>query len=47
MRTFIFLIGSTDEFESLEHLKDAYFAGNLGNYNATVHRIQQIGRAHV
>ena len=40
MRTFIFLIGSTDEIESLEQLKNAYFNGTLGNYNASVYTIQ-------
>jgi hypothetical protein len=28
MRHFIFLIGSTDDFESLEDLKNTYFNGN-------------------
>jgi hypothetical protein len=40
MRTFIFLIGSTDEFESIEHLEAAYNAGDLGFRMATVHRFQ-------
>jgi hypothetical protein len=40
MRTFIFLIGNEDEFDSLDHLKNAYFSDNLGNYNASVYRIQ-------
>lgn len=40
MRNFVYIIGSADEFESLDHLKDAYFAGNLGNYNASVFHIK-------
>ena len=42
MRTFIYLIGSTDDFESLEDLKAAYFSGdhNFGDYNASVYRFQ-------
>ena len=27
MRTFVYLIGSTDEFDSLEDLRNAYFNG--------------------
>jgi hypothetical protein len=40
MRTFIFLIGSTDDFESLEHLENAYNNGSLGEYNAAVYKFQ-------
>jgi len=40
MRTFIFLIGSTDDLESLEHLENAYNNGSLGEYNASAHRFQ-------
>ena len=38
MRNFVYLIGSTDDFESLEDLKAAYFSGdhNFGDYNASV-----------
>ena len=38
MRKFIYLIGSTDDFESLEDLKAAYFSGdhNFGDYNASI-----------
>jgi len=40
MRTFIFLIGSTDDFSSIEELMAAHDAGELGFKNATVHRFQ-------
>ena len=40
MRTFIFLIGSSDEFDSVEHLEAAYNAGDLGFRMATAHRFQ-------
>jgi len=33
MRHFIFLIGSTDDFQSLEQLKNAYFDGNDTYHN--------------
>jgi hypothetical protein len=36
MRNFIFLIGSTDDFESLEDLKTAFFDSALGDYNASI-----------
>ena len=40
MRTFVYLIGSMDDIESLEHLQNAYDNGSLGNYNASVYRFQ-------
>jgi hypothetical protein len=36
MRNFIFLIGSTDDFGSLEDLKTAFFDHALGDYNASI-----------
>ena len=36
MRNFIFLIGSTDDFESLEDLKNTYFNGNDTYRNMSV-----------
>jgi hypothetical protein len=38
MRKFTFLIGSTDDFESIEDLKACYFSGdhNFSDYNASV-----------
>ena len=36
MRHFIFLIGSTDDFGSLEDLKTAFFDHALGDYNASI-----------
>jgi hypothetical protein len=36
MRHFIYLIGSTDDFESLEDLKNAYFNGNDTYRNMSV-----------
>lgn len=38
MRKFTFLIGSTDDFESIEDLKSCYFSGdhNFSDYNASV-----------
>jgi hypothetical protein len=36
MRTFIFLIASTDDFESLEDLKNTYFNGNDTYRNMSV-----------
>jgi hypothetical protein len=36
MRNFIYLIGSTDDFESLEDLKTAFFDCTLGDYNASI-----------
>jgi hypothetical protein len=40
MRTFIFLIGSTDDFGDIEDLENAYLGDSIGDYNATVHRFQ-------
>jgi hypothetical protein len=40
MRNFVYIIGTTDEFESLEDLKNAYFDGVLGDYNASVYHIK-------
>jgi len=40
MRTFIFLIGSSDEFDSIEHLEAAYNDGALSGRMATAHRFQ-------
>ena len=40
MRTFIFLIGNEDEFDSLDHLKNAYFSDNFGILKPSVYRIQ-------
>ena len=37
MRKFIFLIGSTDDFKSLEDLQNTYFNGNFSDYNASVY----------
>ena len=36
MRKFIFLIGSTDDFESLEALREVYFNNGLEHLNASV-----------
>ena len=36
MRHFIFLIGTTDDFESLEDLKNTYFNGNDTYRNMSV-----------
>jgi hypothetical protein len=36
MRTFIFLIGTTDDFESLEDLKNTYFNGGVTDRNMSV-----------
>ena len=36
MRHFIFLIGSTDDFESLEDLKNTYFNGGVTDRNMSV-----------
>jgi hypothetical protein len=35
MQKYIFLIGSTDDFEDLEDLKRAYFDSTLTDYNAS------------
>lgn len=40
MRKFIFLIGSTDDFESLEDLKEAYFNNGLEYLNASVFPVE-------
>jgi len=42
MRNFVYIIGTTDDFESLEDLKAAYFSGdhNFGDYNASAYRFQ-------
>jgi len=36
MRHFIFLIGSTDDFESLDDLKNTYFNGGVTDRNMSV-----------
>ncbi len=36
MRTFIYIIGSTDDFGDLEDLTNAYHGGTIGDYNASV-----------
>ncbi len=36
MRKFIFLIGTTDDFESLEDLKNTYFNGGVTDRNMSV-----------
>jgi len=38
MRKFIFLIGTTDDFENIEDLKACYFSGDhdFSQYNASV-----------
>ena len=36
MRKFIYLIGSTDDFESLEDLKNTYFNGGVTDRNMSV-----------
>jgi hypothetical protein len=42
MRKFIFLIGSMDDFESIEDLKACYFSGDhhFGDYNASVFPVE-------
>ena len=40
MRHFIFLIGSTDDFESLEDLKNTYFNGNNTYRNMSVFEVE-------
>ncbi len=40
MRNFVYIIGSTDDFESLEGLKSAYFDDRLSGKNASVYRFQ-------
>ena len=36
MRKFIFLIGSTDDFETLEDLQNTYFNGSVSQRNMSV-----------
>ena len=38
MRHFIFLIGSMDDFDSIEDLKNAYFDAALSGKNASVYQ---------
>lgn len=42
MRKFIFLIGTMDDFESIEDLKACYFSGdhNFSDYNASVFPVE-------
>ena len=42
MRKFTFLIGTTDDFESIEDLKACYFSGDhdFGDYNASAFRFE-------
>ena len=40
MRKFIFLIGSMDDFESLEDLKNTYFNGNNTYRNMSVFEVE-------
>ncbi len=40
MRKFIFLIGSMDDFESLEDLKNTYFNGNKTYRNMSVFEVE-------
>ncbi len=40
MRTFIYIIGSMDDFSSYEELETAFNEGRLGNYNASVYKFQ-------
>jgi len=40
MRKFIFLIGSEDDFESLEDLKHTYFNGNNTYRNMSVFEVE-------
>ena len=40
MRMFIYLIGSTDDFESLEDLKNTYFNGNNTYRNMSVFEVE-------
>ena len=40
MRKFIYLIGSTDDFESLEDLKNTYFNGNNTYRNMSVFEVE-------
>lgn len=37
MRKFIFLIGSTDDFETLEDLQNTYFNGSVSQRNMSVY----------
>jgi hypothetical protein len=36
MRNFVYIISTTDSFGDLEDLKNAYFDGVLGDYNASI-----------
>jgi hypothetical protein len=36
MRHFVYIISTTDSFGDLEDLKNAYFDGVLGDYNASI-----------
>lgn len=40
MRKFIFLIGTEDDFESLEDLKNTYFNGNYTYRNMSVFEVE-------
>ena len=40
MRKFIYLIGSTDDFESLEDLKNTYFNGGPYRRNMSVFEVE-------
>ena len=40
MRTFIYIIGSMDDFESYEALEAAYNNGTIADFNASVYRFQ-------
>lgn len=37
MKSFIFLIGTTDDFESVEDLKNTYFNGGVADRNMSVY----------
>jgi len=39
MRHFIFLIGTTDDFESLEDLQNTYFNGGVTDRNMSVYPV--------
>ena len=45
MRKFIYLIGSTDDFESLEDLKNTYFNGGVTerNMSAFIFDVPEVG----
>lgn len=40
MRNFVYIIGSMDDFGDLEDLKNAYFDGVLGDYNASYYAFE-------